>query len=106
MEHPERTVTSFGVVCLVSALVGYLGGAGAGLIPLALIAGVVMIVFSTWLTWRRDQLLVWVSGVRFSDQLLLAFSAEALAKGRAVRVFRGEERLLRRGQLQPGGRGL
>jgi hypothetical protein len=44
VRHGERTVTTFGLVCLIAAVSGYLDHAEAGWIRLAVISGVVMIV--------------------------------------------------------------
>ncbi len=53
MRHAERTVVTFGAVCVVSAAAELVAGAGAAPVRVALIAGAAMIVFGLWAAWRR-----------------------------------------------------
>jgi hypothetical protein len=50
MRHAERTVLTFGVVCLIAAAVGT--GSVAS-IRAAYVAGATMVTFSLWSAWRR-----------------------------------------------------
>jgi hypothetical protein len=52
LRHAERTVATFGVVCLVSGIVGVTADK-QGLALAGLIAGVAMVVFSLWAARRR-----------------------------------------------------
>jgi hypothetical protein len=53
MRRAQRTVATFGVVCLVSAAVGGFRTHDVATTRLAIIAGGAMIVWSIWSRWRE-----------------------------------------------------